>query len=136
MLLAKKYVYIEKYYKISMKLSAVLTVILGTFGTILLIVAAATTNSGNIKGAESAVNTLFHFIVVLIALPFLLKASKTRSKLFERYISVLAVLNAILMLIASGAVSGNLTIFYVAIILELLPILIFYLVKIETPTIN
>ena len=113
-----------------MKISATITIILGTIATILLFMAAVTTESGTIGGARSAGYALLHFFVVIIAFPFLIKASKSRSKFFTWYIGSLSVFNMILMLVASNAIDDA-TIYYVASQLEYLPLVLFYFISPE-----
>jgi hypothetical protein len=96
-----------------------------------MLFAALSTGSGNIRGAASAGAILFHFFVVMAALPFLLISINKEEGIprwFRNIIVVLSILNAIFMLISNTATSSTSdTPFFVAsALLELLPILLLY----------
>lgn len=105
-------------------LSMLISSILGGFGTFLIITAALTTQSGNVQGAQSLALTLFHFLVVMLALPFLLKALHTEGipKWYVRVISTESILNAIFMLLESTVTEENKFPFVIFALLELLPV--------------
>lgn len=106
-----------------------MTVILGVVGTFLMLVAATTTEQGDIQGAGSLAMVLFHFIVVMIALPFLVYAvykTEIIPRWFRNTVVTLSVLNAVLMLLSSAAVSSGRGQFVVFALLELIPVAMLY----------
>lgn len=108
-----------------LSLSHIIPMVLGGIGTFILLIAALSTDSGNIRGAASAGFALLHFFIVIIALPFLLNAIHKKDEIpiwFYRIIMAESILNSVFMLLASNALSGDKTIYFVSAVLELLPV--------------
>ena len=110
------------------KVSQIITVVLGTLGTFLMLSAALNINSGSIKGLGTLFFMLIHFIVSIIALPFLLYATYKLEEIphwFRNWVVTLIILNALFMLVSSGAVEGGKGMFGLYALLELIPLLFF-----------
>ncbi|MCE7733815.1 MAG: hypothetical protein GPJ54_02985 [Candidatus Heimdallarchaeota archaeon] len=110
-----------------LKLIHITTMVLGAIRTILIFIAAISTNSGDIEGLGSIVLMLFHFLILVFAFPFLYAAIVRREEIplwFYRIIIAESVLNSIFMLLTSNAVSAGKDQFIIYAILELLPLYI------------